>query len=1306
MLPCRVSRRTILAQIRSGLPSSRRSFSSSPLVAFPRTNITKSSTPSKPKNNPSRPSANSIKRLLSMTSSMGFSLSKSLSLSLKGYNPHVYVTAPSSRTLEGRYSSDPDFMPECYAPVSEDEPSTLNLPKVPKHISIAYDAIPTHANLSVLKAAILESMYYAQRNSADSDEGRVEPVIGCYCPIDGGGYVVTAAVEEVAAQIEAEVVFLDAIDLCSEGHGDGLGTGMAIMPLDSNPFKLMSASPPAPPSSTASRESLHTEIDLDAFRSHLDDEENALSTQATRFEPSIPSCDPVGDLGVASSELTFSNSRSQSTDMIVSPSNSFSPYSVLELPQAVQMLFESLVRSQVSKPPSVDSKASAKEPVKPRIIYIQNAEILKNTYDFGGTRNSKDQRSSWFHALADAVHSFRNDTAPATIVLGLGPSVLNSAPSKRPSNHSWPQLPEEFNEYPRETPIQRLNMSRDQMTNVVPEGEEEGLRTAVLQKRMEKVTIGAWGDLIPGFVDPSSSTTPLAPIEFPLFPGMDRLPEEGVAFRINLSGLGGLGGDSPFFPSDERGRKLGSKKGRGKSKHGVWRVVNVLPTKVNRKRETHQRESIRFKINEILFKLGAVASKANLTGSIEELQPMADLFASKDSIQEELIHTPHHLFQPPALAFQERAANAAKFINRFIKQTKQTIIPWDNVVAYSGIAAGASIDHKSLKRQPPTKPTSSKRSESSSSTRSSIEDRLSLNELTYGWKDVLKAVIARSDHQGQAEAFREFMHKVAAHQTSSLDEYLYYFPTGKEASPQYGIKEVTDNAIENETRHGSARPVKEVEENVDASVKGSKTNPKLPVEGLREVKDAKDGKDYVIEALKRDSSLNKYEKRILPTIVDPKLVKETFDDVHLPEKTIDAIRSVVSLPLLFPEAFSTGILKNHSSSGALLFGPPGTGKTLLVRALAKASGARMMSIQPSDVMDMYVGEAEKLVKAVFTVARKLSPCIVFIDELDALFQTRTGSAGTGDNSRRQVLTEFMQEMDGLSSASLNKDTRLVVIGATNRPQDLDEAVLRRLPRRLLIDLPGLKEREAILKILCKTEELAPDVDLAKLAKDTDTYSGSDLKHLCVMAAQEAVKELYVLPWAKPQNANEGSAKNESGLTSNSTASDSSSSVTNTPKLSTSETSSGTSTSSISSKPENQASQCSLDPSDQETPLVTTEGSPEDVLRQKEIPTWKNPPKEDLEGLKVLPKDSGSRMSTTATKEGKTAKKEIKKRVLMARHFEYALKNTSSSGSEEMGSLPQLRKWNEEFGEAGTKKNKKSGFGKGFGFGEKTPKESE
>lgn len=118
-----------------------------------------------------------------------------------------------------------------------------------------------------------------------------------------------------------------------------------------------------------------------------------------------------------------------------------------------------------------------------------------------------------------------------------------------------------------------------------------------------------------------------------------------------------------------------------------------------------------------------------------------------------------------------------------------------------------------------------------------------------------------------------------------------------------------------------------------------------------------------------------------------------------------------------------------------------------------------------------------------------------------------------------VITEFMQEMDGLKT---NKDTNVVVIGATNRPFDLDDAVLRRLPRRLLVDLPGEKERKEILKILLRDEVLADDVDLAVLARRTDLFSGSDLKHLCISAALDAVKEGVKLPWTVPKSSSQTS----------------------------------------------------------------------------------------------------------------------------------------------------------------------------------------
>ncbi|EMD38415.1 hypothetical protein CERSUDRAFT_113573 [Gelatoporia subvermispora B] len=270
--------------------------------------------------------------------------------------------------------------------------------------------------------------------------------------------------------------------------------------------------------------------------------------------------------------------------------------------------------------------------------------------------------------------------------------------------------------------------------------------------------------------------------------------------------------------------------------------------------------------------------------------------------------------------------------------------------------------------------------------------------------------------------------------------------------------------------------------------------------------------DEIVERIKRDPDLDQHEQRLLGCIIDPASLSTTFNQVHLPPHTIDSVRTIVSLPLLYPGAFQQGILKEHGMTGCLLFGPPGTGKTLVVRALAKEAGCRMLAVSPSDVMDMYVGEGEKLVRSVFSLARRLSPCVVFIDEIDALFGARVSRDSGGALAHRGVITEFMQEMDGLKSS---KEDNVIVIGATNRPFDLDDAVLRRLPRRLLVDLPGEREREEILKILLRDETLSPDVSLNALAKRTESFSGSDLKHLCVSAALDAVKQKVDVPWRAP-----------------------------------------------------------------------------------------------------------------------------------------------------------------------------------------------
>ncbi|KAF2154090.1 AAA-domain-containing protein [Myriangium duriaei CBS 260.36] len=261
-------------------------------------------------------------------------------------------------------------------------------------------------------------------------------------------------------------------------------------------------------------------------------------------------------------------------------------------------------------------------------------------------------------------------------------------------------------------------------------------------------------------------------------------------------------------------------------------------------------------------------------------------------------------------------------------------------------------------------------------------------------------------------------------------------------------------------------------------------------------KDAKEHRNVNLEELRRFAS--KHEQRLFPGIADPASIKTTYKDVHVAPETIDALKTVTTLSLLRPDAFSYGVLANDRLPGLLLYGPPGTGKTMLAKAVAKDASATVLEISGAQVYEKYVGEGEKMVRSVFSLAKRLSPCVVFIDEADALF----GSRGSNSNrtTHREIINQFLREWDGMD------DHSVFMMVATNRPFDLDDAVLRRLPRKILVDLPTVKDREAILKIHLKGETLDDAVSLTTLSEQTPFYSGSDLKNVCVAAALAAVKE--------------------------------------------------------------------------------------------------------------------------------------------------------------------------------------------------------
>ncbi|EIW69180.1 hypothetical protein TREMEDRAFT_71806 [Tremella mesenterica DSM 1558] len=485
--------------------------------------------------------------------------------------------------------------------------------------------------------------------------------------------------------------------------------------------------------------------------------------------------------------------------------------------------------------------------------------------------------------------------------------------------------------------------------------------------------------------------------------------------------------------------------------------------------------------------------------------------------------------------------------------------------------------------------------------------------------------------------------------------------------------------------------------------------------------------DSIVDSVKRNKNLSSYERRLVSCIVDTqKLSSTSFDDVHLPDKTIDAIRTVVSLPLLFPEAFRTGLLRQHSTGGALLFGPPGTGKTLLARAVASESGAQMLAVQPSDVNNMYVGESEKLVKAVFSLARRLSPCVIFLDEVDALFGARASKdASGGAKAHNQVLTEFMQEMDGLSSAIANTEHRIIVIGATNRPFDLDDAILRRLPRRLLVDLPGRADRRAILDILLREETLDSSVDLDALAADTEGYSGSDLKYLCVSAALAAVKDSVRVPWLhKPTKPvlDESSDVSSSfdlaaGLNDDLLIDEilPVAPLALTPDLPKSlgpylEHALPDDTDIIAERDRDDSiAACgevppvpiplpqwdfyqSLHP---HRPHMMVPVMPAVAVTEEMESQIPSPTDEMID--RGLPEDELEQSQEQVPLEDDQPANLPSGRVLTRSHFSVAMKEIRPSSTEE-GTLPELRKWAEQFGEGGTRKGRKSGFGTGFGFG--------
>lgn len=235
--------------------------------------------------------------------------------------------------------------------------------------------------------------------------------------------------------------------------------------------------------------------------------------------------------------------------------------------------------------------------------------------------------------------------------------------------------------------------------------------------------------------------------------------------------------------------------------------------------------------------------------------------------------------------------------------------------------------------------------------------------------------------------------------------------------------------------------------------------------------------------------------------------KKTFEDVAGAEEEKEELQEIVEF-LKNPKKFAD--LGARIPKGVLLVGPPGTGKTLLAKAVAGEAGVPFYSISGSDFVEMFVGVGASRVRDLFETAKKNSPCMIFIDEIDAVGRHRGAGMGGGHDEREQTLNQLLVEMDGFAA-----NEGIIIIAATNRPDILDPALLRpgRFDRQITVNYPDVKGREAILKVHCKGKPIADDVDLSTIAKRTPYFTGADLENVmneaAILTARKGKTEIHM-----------------------------------------------------------------------------------------------------------------------------------------------------------------------------------------------------
>ncbi|TKR86688.1 hypothetical protein L596_011227 [Steinernema carpocapsae] len=254
--------------------------------------------------------------------------------------------------------------------------------------------------------------------------------------------------------------------------------------------------------------------------------------------------------------------------------------------------------------------------------------------------------------------------------------------------------------------------------------------------------------------------------------------------------------------------------------------------------------------------------------------------------------------------------------------------------------------------------------------------------------------------------------------------------------------------------------------------------------------------------LKTDPTLKHFDEHIVDMIESEIMVSRSeisWDDVAGLDGAKKSLREIVVLPFKRPDLF-TGI--RAPAKGVLLFGPPGTGKTMIGRCVASQCNATFFNISASSLTSKWVGEGEKLVRALFAVARLKLPSVIFIDEIDSLLSARKDSE---HESSRRIKTEFLVQLDGIATSS---EERLLILGATNRPQELDEAARRRFTKRLYIALPSATARGLIVSSLLDGQKHSVNADdLQEIAEITDGYSGADMRQLCHEASLAPIRDV-------------------------------------------------------------------------------------------------------------------------------------------------------------------------------------------------------